>query len=353
MKTDIQRVSLHSPSAGDISAINKILGESNRATIYHTLEWNQLLIKYSNRENVTLLAYQNKEPVGLYSFYVLDDHRCFSSLISFFTIYGGPIATNNDPEVIAALLRAAERLHPFSTFDIWTPPDYDATLIARHGYSTQQTYFAPLWRIQSSEDELWNRLEREKRRTIRKTIQLGVTIREGNLSDLDTYYALVLNTMSGACNPWTGNPIRLLSKDFYQRVIEALGENSRARMFLADYHGEIVSGTIVLYYKDTVYGWDIGWRREFSKIAPNNLLVWEVACRARQTGFSLFDLQVMQSDYQPGIARWKKGFGIETVPLSHFSKTPMRLRVYRGGMTLFANPKKALNKIASFVRSKP
>jgi hypothetical protein len=345
MSVAIKQVSLSSMSAADGEAIRQVLAQSDHATVFHTIEWNRILAAQSGYEDVLLLAYKEGLPAGLYIFFVLDHERCFSSIANMNSIYGGPISVNDDPQVISALLHAAEAYKPFSAFHIWSPPGIEPVAIAGRGYSVREIYQTPLWHLNCAEEELWQRLDRNKRTTIRKAMREGVSILNGDISMLDKYNQLVFSTLNGASDPRTGESINPLSKEFYWQVMETLCPLGMAGLFLAAYNGEYISGSIVLYFKGCVYGWDIGWRREYASLSPNDLMAWQIACHARSTGYKVFDLMVIDPVAQPGIAKWKMGFGVEVIPCHYFHKSTAANRIMRAGKLVLTDFPALMRKV--------
>jgi hypothetical protein len=331
MSITVKHVNLFSMSAAEEQAIRQVLAESSHATVFHTIEWNRILAVQTGYEDVVLLAYKYGLPIGLYILFVLDSECCYSSLANMNSIYGGPISIHDDPGVIFALLHAAETYKPLSAFHIWSPPRIESSMIASRGYSVREIYQTPLWHLDFSEEQLWNRLDRKKRTQIRKAIREGVSILNGDIAMLDEYNQLVFSILDGASDSRTGEAIQLVSKEFYRQVMETLCPLGMAGLFLTAYKGEYISGSIVLYFKDSVYGWSIGWRREYASLSPNDLMAWQIACHARSAGYKVFDLMVIDPVAQPGIAKWKIGFGVEVVPCHYFHKSTAANRIMRAG----------------------
>lgn len=347
MSLTIKHLSLSTLSPEDEVSIRQVLEESDRATIFHSIEWNRILSRQSGFEDIVLLAIQDEHPVGVYVFFVLDSDLCYSSLANMFSIYGGPVAVGEDVSVITALLRAAESRKPLSIFHIWSPPGGNPASITRLGYRSREMFKTPLWHLNCTEEELWSRLDKDKRTKIRKAMREGVAIVHGSKTDLDQYQMLVNSTLDGAYDPRSGNPIELLGMNFYKQVMESLEPIGMARLFLATYKGEYISGSIVLYFKDTVYAWDIGWRREFANLSPNDLLAWTIASHAHAMGCRTFDLMVIDPLVQPGIAKWKMGFGVEVLPCYYHLRVPPFRRILHAGKLALTNFPELVRRVSA------
>lgn len=352
MNLVIKHLCLSTLSPDDERSFRQVLEAADTATVFHTLEWNRILSRQSGLEDVILLAFCNGQPVGVYVFFVLDAQRCYSSLANMFSIYGGPLAVRDDPEVIGALLHAAEARKPFSVFHIWSPPGSGSLSITHRGYRSREIFKTPLWHLDGSLDELWARLDKDKRTKIRKASREGVTIVHGGIENLDEYQSLVSATLDGTYDPRSGTPIELLGMGFYRQVMEDLAPQGMARMFLAYYMGELISGTIVLYFKGTVYAWDIGWLRKFASLSPNDLLTWTIASHAHSINCHLFDLMVIDPSVQPGIAKWKMGFGVEVLPCYYHIRVPPIVRILHAGRLAFTNFPELIRRVSSLQKEK-
>ncbi|MCL4488740.1 MAG: GNAT family N-acetyltransferase [Chloroflexi bacterium] len=339
MQTKIRRIDLMEPGQEDSQAIDQVLRRSPDSTVFHTPEWNRLLMRHFGLRNVTLLASVGQAPVGLYSYYVLDDHLCRSPAIHLQSVYGGPLSTVNRPQVVADLLKEAERLQRTALFQVWTPPNYDASVFVRLGYSIG-SMCTPVLHLDASEEELWARLDRKKRGAIRRAIKHGVGIAEGDISALDEYHEMVTATLGRA-------RIKALPKSFYAGILERLVPQGMARLVLARHAGTTIAGTFFLLFKETVSVWDMGWRRDYPPLAPNDLLNWEVIKWASQKGFKNYDFLRFDPDHLSGIALWKKTWGVELVPCYYVSKVTPGLRLLRG-LKVMTNPGRAFRKLRTW-----
>lgn len=345
MSVIVKHVNLFSMSTAEEQAIRQVLAESSHATVFHTIEWNRILAAQTGYEDILLLAYKDGLPVGMYIFFALNSESCYSSLANMNSIYGGPISIYDDSDVIVSLLNAAETHKPLSAFHIWSPPRIESSMIASRGYSVREIYQTPLWHLDFPEEQLWNQLDRDKRTKIRKAMREGVSILNGDITLLDEYNQLVFSTLDGASDARTGESVQLVSKEFYRQVMETLCPLGMAGLFLTTYEGEYISGSIVLYFKDSAYGWSIGWRREYARLSPNDLMAWQIACHARSTGYKVFDLMVIDPVAQPGIAKWKIGFGVEVVPCHYFHKSTAANRIMRAGKLAITDFPELMRKV--------
>jgi hypothetical protein len=338
----VSRVNLLELDRDESAEIGYLLRSAKAAGIFHTLEWNRLLVKYFNLRHIALIARFEETVVGLYVLFHYGNSTYHSPAIQFQSVYGGPIALNDDPVIIEALIRAADRFAPLAYFQVWTAPCIDITPFKQNHYFAEPM-FTPVMDLRYSEEDMWARLHRDKRNKIRKAQKAGLTLRAGTLDDLQEYHAMMSDTLTrGAVKP--------LPLDFLQQVLEQLAPLGAARFFIVEQLHKVISGSIILYFDDTVFGWDIGWRREYAALSPNDFLVWEVAVQAQRDGFSWFDLLRIEFERLPGIARWKERFGCDILPCYLLRKETPAYRFVKPMRIAFTQPQRVLEKLRELVR---
>lgn len=344
MNLDIRRIEVGGSAQPDSADIHHVLDRSTESTIFHTPEWNRLITDYFELDNVTLVAYRDREPVGLYAYYPQSRHLCSSPLLHLFSFYGGPVTSCDDSQVSAVLIHESERLNPLSLFEISTPPNYPATNLLQAGFSHKWTHLTPIWNLQATEQDLWSSLDGSKRTKIRKARKLNVEILAGEFSDLDDYRLMVAETLGRADKD-------ALPTDFLNQVLEEFIPKRMAKFLIAKHQGEAVAGSIVLTYKKMVTGWSIGSRWRAREVAANDLLVWELAKWALQEGFQRFDLAHFDPIRQPGIARWKAGFGVEILPYYSMEKRTRAFRAWRI-MTFPFSPRRITRRLKRLIEAR-
>ncbi len=160
-----------------------------------------------------------------------------------------------------------------------------------------------------TETELLSRFHSKTRYNIRLAVRRGVTIREGYLSDLPIFHAMMEDT--GNRDGFTARP-----EAFYSDFLCAMGQN--AHLFLAEKGGRILAGAIeVILEKKAwyVYGCSFSEGREDK---PNHLLQWEMMRFALNHGCTLYDfrgVEGMPVSENPhfGLHRFKQGFDAQFV----------------------------------------
>jgi peptidoglycan pentaglycine glycine transferase (the first glycine) len=132
-------------------------------------------------------------------------------------------------------------------------------------------------------------------------------VRRGDLSDIDTFYSLYEVTSAR-------DQFFIHDKAHYADVLRLYGQDDRAVLFLAEYQGKAVAGTIVLrlgHWSWYMYGASSNEERERM---PNHLLQWTGIRWAREHGCWYYNFRGIPDVLEEGQELWgvyvfKRGFG--------------------------------------------
>jgi lipid II:glycine glycyltransferase (peptidoglycan interpeptide bridge formation enzyme) len=176
-------------------------------------------------------------------------------------------------------------------------------------FSSEQIQFrnTVLLDLAHPEEELLAAMKSKTRYNVRLARRRGVTIREGNQTDLDAFYALYAETSQR-----DGFLIR--PYDYYRDGWSSFLDAGRAHLLLADIEGETVAGLMLFTFGPTawyIYGASSNRHR---KHMPNQLLQWEAIRQAQAAGCTLYDMwgapdNLDESDPMWGVVRFKLGLG--------------------------------------------
>jgi lipid II:glycine glycyltransferase (peptidoglycan interpeptide bridge formation enzyme) len=176
------------------------------------------------------------------------------------------------------------------------PRDDYSTFIARKVYITDLEGL--------TEEELLSKFHSKTRYNIRLAQRRGVTVRDGNLDELEIFRQMMLETASR-------DGFSAKSVAFYRALLEAFGDD--AQLLLAEKDGQILAGAIQLHQGKQswyVYGCSFNSGREHM---PNYLMQWEMIRRAMARGCRVYDFRGVEGDPVPenphyGLHRFKQGF---------------------------------------------
>ncbi|WP_329120937.1 lipid II:glycine glycyltransferase FemX [Streptomyces sp. NBC_01353] len=173
-------------------------------------------------------------------------------------------------------------------------------------------------------DDLWNGLNQEWRRNVRKARRSGVEIVVGSAADLPEFYRLL-----GITEQRDG--FRLgRSLAYYERQYAVLNaeEPGRMRLYLARHEGEILAAHTMITVGRRVWyqtGASADHRRE---VRPSNALQWRMMLDAHAAGADVYDMRGIPSTLDPddrahGLLRWKLGTGGQAVETLGEWETPL------------------------------
>lgn len=239
----------------------------------------------------------------------------------------GPVADLTDRAVMKALLggvRAAARRHRaiFLKIDPDLPVSDTATAQALREYGFRltarganfegvQPKFVMRLAVDKSEEELLAAMHNKWRYNIRLAERKGVTIRVGTHADLKPWYDVLVETA-------TRDHFLIRSEGYFELLWEHLVEHGLARLFLAEYEGELIAGTLAFRFGDKVWYIYGASSNSHRNVMPNYRLQWEMIRWAKECGCTLYDFRGVSGDldeHNPlyGLYRFKQGFGAELV----------------------------------------
>jgi len=308
-------------SRNESQEISQLLNDSKEATIFHTIEWNNILFEVFGTEITILIAKQAGKPVGTF---ILNKTTAFgprtiyqSPNRAFETVYGGPVVISgidDHSSIKGELIKHFQSLSKASIINVWLPPHVKADTFRQIGYEMTPLYTSVI-NLEKDQDDLWRGIEPRTRNQIRKAEKLGVQIVKDGRSCLPVYYQMVRETLGS-------QGLRVLPKLFYERVLDILEPQAMAKLFIATHNGKAIAGAIFLFYKDTAYYWHGASFKEYLFACPNVLIQWELIKHSRRLGYRKYDLLSIEPDRLPGIARFKRHFGGEATTYYHgFWKT--------------------------------
>lgn len=301
----VRELDLLNVSASERADLQKALEQSEDATVFHSLEWNQILREQFSLENRIMVAYKDGVPSGAFPFCIVKGKGlrwCYSPPSKFETPYGGPVVAPGDCESLRALVDGCQKSSHALYYRLTCPPQPNPPALDELGYHLTVRTTAIL-DMSIGEEALWRQLGTKTRNMVRKAQKAGVNVREGQSSDVVEYYRMVESTFARVGYAGT------LPSSFYHKVIDTLQPAGMARMVVAEHEGKMIAGVILLCYKKTIYYWHAASLAESWNLAPNDLLQWEIIKWACSKGYNSYDMLVVEPQRWPGVAKFKLSFG--------------------------------------------
>ena len=194
-------------------------------------------------------------------------------------------------------------------------------LIGNHKFSKNVYDVLPLGRTVAmdlrSPDVIWENITSKNRNVIRKAQKNNVRIFNGSSPELyESFRQLYNGTMDrdDAASYYYFGPA------FYESIYRDLNQN--ARLFYAVYEEKLIAASIILTAGDKMNYHLSGSLREFSALAPTNLLLYEAALWGSKNGFVTFHLGGGLGSQEDSLFKFKKAFYRleESLPTFHIGR---------------------------------
>jgi FemAB-related protein (PEP-CTERM system-associated) len=243
---------------------------------HQLIAWKQALEKTFRYEPVYFYAERDGEVTGVAPMFMVSNWvmgRCLLSVP--FGVYGGICAADSESESVLLQhikgLAVSERVSYLE-------------LRRRHGRLLEDFYPNDLYvtftcPISADNDKNLRALPKDTRYMIRKAQKAGLEAKHGT-DQLKSFYDLVVNNMSQHGTPVY--PYR-----FFENLIGEYGDQADLLVVYAG--SKPISGTLSLFFRDTVLPYYAGAGPEAKRYGASNFMYWKVMEMAAQKGMRRFD----------------------------------------------------------------
>ncbi|TYS47050.1 lipid II:glycine glycyltransferase FemX [Bacillus infantis] len=154
-----------------------------------------------------------------------------------------------------------------------------------------------------SKEHIWSNLASKNRNMIRKANNSGVEIFWGRDTNLIEEFIGLYNATMDKDH---AHEYYYFNKDFYNSVLKDLKYNSL--MFYAVFEKKIIAMSFILYSNEKIHYHLSASDRNYQKLAPTNLLLYEVACWGCENGYKTFHLGGGLGSKEDSLYKFKKVF---------------------------------------------
>lgn len=154
-----------------------------------------------------------------------------------------------------------------------------------------------------SREKVWDNFIGKNRNVIRKSIKSEVEIFWGRSPNLIEKFLSMYNATMDKDN---AQDYYYFKEDFYNSILNDLKYNSM--IFYAVYEKKIIAMSMILYSNVQVHYHLSASDRVYQRLAPSNLLLYEVACWASENGYKTFHLGGGLGSKEDGLYSFKKVF---------------------------------------------
>lgn len=155
----------------------------------------------------------------------------------------------------------------------------------------------------SSPEEIWDNIISKNRNVIRKAIKNDVKIYNGRFPAI---YEQFRNLYNSTMDKDNAEEYYYFGKEFYQSVLEDLPQN--AQVFYAEKDGVVIAASIMLAANGRINYHLSGSLREYSSLAPTNLLLYHTALWGHMNGYKTLYLGGGVGSGEDSLFKFKRAF---------------------------------------------
>ena len=222
-------------------------------------------------------------------------------------IFKGPVIASANAGVVDFILEAVKLVTKANRLKalIFQAPDLDAvveSIIARHGFLPNRlkpTVMATLLLdLAEGMDAIGRAMRKNTWVEIRQAERRGIKVRVGGEEDIGTFFHLMLAT----CERQKTRPIPATEAELLE-VWKVFYSASKIKLFLAEYEGEAVAGTLCLCFGRRVAIWKKGWSGQHRERHPSQLVLFESIRWVASQGYEFFDFCRLERELAEHLSR--------------------------------------------------
>lgn len=155
----------------------------------------------------------------------------------------------------------------------------------------------------SSPEVIWNNIISKNRNMIRKAIKNDVKVYNGRFPEIYEKFRKIYN---GTMDKDDAEEYYYFGEEFYKSVLEDLPQN--AQLFWAEKDGQVIAASIMIGANGYLNYHLSGSLREFSSLAPGNLILYTAALWGCANGYRTFYLGGGVGSGEDSLFKFKRAF---------------------------------------------
>jgi FemAB-related protein (PEP-CTERM system-associated) len=275
------------------------LQSHNDATMYHQASWKKVIEDTFKHQGFFLAAKEQQDICGVLPLMLMKNRIFGSYLISLpFIDCAGILADNQS--IAKQLCDQAIALAKEHQVDFLELRNRQELTHDNLQTMTHKVYF--VLPLNPDPDFIWRKVVHENiRNKVRKAKKNQLSIVSGsNPAMVDLFYQVFSKNMRDL-----GTPV--YPKQYFSNLLKYFPDNMK--IFLVKRQDTVIGGKVLFCFKDTIFFIYHSSRREFAKLAPNNLLYWAAVEYGCQNGFNYCNMG--RSTVDSGPYYFKKQWGGE------------------------------------------
>ena len=155
----------------------------------------------------------------------------------------------------------------------------------------------------SSPEDIWQNISSKNRNMIRKALKNGLSIYNGRFPEIYEKFRIIYN---GTMDKDNANEYYYFDKQFYESVLRDLPYN--AQVFWAEKDDQVIAASIMLTANGRMNYHLSGSLREYSSLAPTNLLLYQAALWGSSHGIKTLYLGGGVGSGEDSLFKFKRAF---------------------------------------------
>lgn len=328
-------MSYHIKPLDDRTVWEQFLYDRPVDSFLHTWEWGEFNKKINTRTGEDVIrfgVYEDEQLIGLVLLLKIVAKRG-----SYLFCPHGPILSHDTPEVLEVIINkciefAKQEKVDFLRFSplLLDTPEH-RSVFSRAGFRDAPIHVHPelawILDITPTPDELLAQMRKTSRHAIRKAMKDGVIVREStSKEDLTKFHALYTETVER-------QNFTPFSINYLEQELETFLEKDRMRIFVAEYNGEPVASSMVVFTPYSAFYHQGASSRKHSKLTAAHLLQWTAINAAQKRGCKRYNFWGIVDDSKPnhpwkGLSLFKKGFGGYSQAYVHAQDKPLTAKYW-------------------------
>ena len=289
-----------------------------KGNVFQTPEMFDVYMQTPGHEPHVIALEHDKQLVGVLLWVVMREKGIKARFSARSIIQGAPLAKDDKPEYIVALLEAYEKMRDTSVIYSQVRNHFEMLTVndtfqhCGYRFESHLNFIITL----DNEEAVWNRIGKGRIKQIKKAQKNGLYVdvyEPGQITDelIVWGYDVIRSVYQRAGLPLT---------DLEQ--IRAVNKQGILVMFaVRNADEEMLGCRFGLLYKNSIYGWYAGSYSQFYSLFPNDILIWETLRWGIQKGYKTFDYGGAGEPNKPyGVRAFKQQMGGELVNFGRYEK---------------------------------
>lgn len=302
--------------------------QHHKGNVFQTPEMYDVYMETPGYTPQVLGLVHDKKLIGLLLWVVIREKGIKAKFSARSIIQGAPLAKDDKPEYIAALLEAYDQIRDKGIiytqvrnhFEMLTVND----VFQKYGYRFEShlNFIISL----DSIDAVWNRIGKGRIKQIKKAEKNGLYVdvyEHGKVNDecLNLGYDIIKSVYQHAKLPLV---------DIEQ--IHAMNRQKLLVLFVVrDVAGNMLGCRFGLLYNNSIYGWYAGSYSKYFSLYPNDILIWETLKWGIENGYTIFDYGGAGEPNKPyGVRAFKQQMGGTLVNYGRYEKIHRQVMYWIG-----------------------